>query len=75
MNEHRAQSGDLLSRLVRDCTAAKKTGIPHEILVGLEAYKFLERCTGGKQSFMGFPYIQEENADKLMVRLKKVQKG
>lgn len=75
MNHRKAQSGSILSRLVKECTAAKALKVPFEIRVGLEVWKFLDRITGGKASFMGFPYVQEEGADPLMLRLKKQPKG
>lgn len=51
---------------------AKSTGRPYEILVGLEVWKFLNRITGGKESFMGFSYVQEEGADQYQVKLKRI---
>lgn len=61
----------LLVKLMGDGEHARSTGLPHEILVGREARKFLDRITGGKGSFMSFPYAQQEGAEPFMIRFKK----
>lgn len=75
MNNHKAQAGDLLSRLVGDIRKLKENGIVAEILVGTETMKFLDRCTGGKKSFMGIKYFEVEGVDLFYVHLKRVGKG
>lgn len=72
LKDRNKEKAGILSSLLRQCEYAKTTGLPHEILCGREVRKFLERITGGKGSFMRFHYSQEEGADPLMVRVKKL---
>lgn len=74
MNDQKAESGDLLSRLVKDIEAMKKKGHEAEILCGAETFKFLDRCTGEKGSFMGFRYREMKNHVPFYVHLRKSEK-